>query len=268
MGKNKLLGIIIGLALLILVFPGSATAGPKTPSIDKSKLGQGLIAVEYDEAKRDEYLIRISRGAVSDDYKLTANAAYPLTAGNGDYKVTIGELVDGKRYKVVADENITLKLKDEKIVFLQSSNMINWNDKTKAVVKARELTKTAKNDQEKLALIYKYVVNNVKYDNEKAATIKSGYMVNLDAVFNTNTGICYDYATMTAAMLRSVGVPTKLVMGYHKDDKATYHAWNQVYVGDQWVTIDTTYDAPVIQAQQVTAMIKLDSLYADVHKIY
>ncbi len=46
-------------------------------------------------------------------------------------------------------------------------------------------------------------------------------------------------------MLRSVGVPTKLVMGYSKSDTSTYHAWNQVYLADEekWITIDTTYDA-------------------------
>ena len=45
-------------------------------------------------------------------------------------------------------------------------------------------------------------------------------------------------------MLRSVGVPTKLVMG-RKNDIKEYHAWNQVYLADnnEWINIDTTYDA-------------------------
>jgi len=34
-------------------------------------------------------------------------------------------------------------------------------------------------------------------------------------------------------MLRSVGVPAKMVKGYTTNFKE-YHAWNEVYVNDKW----------------------------------
>ncbi|MBU5438687.1 transglutaminase domain-containing protein [Tissierella sp. MSJ-40] len=43
-------------------------------------------------------------------------------------------------------------------------------------------------------------------------------------------------------MLRSQGIPTKLVKGYKNDLKA-YHAWNEVLLDNNWVIVDTTYDA-------------------------
>ena len=68
-------------------------------------------------------------------------------------------------------------------------------------------------------------------------------------------GICYDYAVLFAAMLRSVDIPTKLSMGY-KSDINYYHAWNQVYLNGKWVNIDTTYDAAYAQEDLSTSMIK------------
>jgi transglutaminase/protease-like cytokinesis protein 3 len=43
-------------------------------------------------------------------------------------------------------------------------------------------------------------------------------------------------------MLRSQGIPTKLIKGY-TDKVDGYHAWNEVLIDRQWVVIDTTYDA-------------------------
>ncbi|MGN7382731.1 transglutaminase-like domain-containing protein [Paenibacillus sp. SAFN-117] len=54
--------------------------------------------------------------------------------------------------------------------------------------------------------------------------------------------MCYGYSSLFAAMLRSVGIPAKLVMG-HSQYVTEYHAWNEVYLNNEWVTIDTTIDS-------------------------
>ena len=51
-------------------------------------------------------------------------------------------------------------------------------------------------------------------------------------------GICYDLASLFAAMCRSQGVPCKLTNGYVGN---VYHAWDQVYVNGAWQNIDPTY---------------------------
>ena len=66
----------------------------------------------------------------------------------------------------------------------------------------------------------------------------------------TGKGICFDYASLMAALLRSQGIPTKLVVGYSGD---AYHAWISVYLdeigwvdkiiefdGKSWSLIDPT----------------------------
>ena len=62
--------------------------------------------------------------------------------------------------------------------------------------------------------------------------MQSGYLPDLDQVLEKKMGICFDYASLTAALLRVQGIAVKLVIGYADN---TYHAWNEVYLSGQWV---------------------------------
>ena len=82
-------------------------------------------------------------------------------------------------------------------------------------------------------------MNNISYDRVLASSITSGelkaYIPNPDRTLSTGKGICYDYAALMAAMLRSQGIPTRLIMGQVPQG---YHAWNEVYLqGTGWVII-------------------------------
>jgi hypothetical protein len=76
-------------------------------------------------------------------------------------------------------------------------------------------------------------------------------------VEGANDGICYDFASLFAGMLRSIGIPAKLVKGY-ADNIDGYHAWNEVYIKetDEWITIDTSFDAQMKKAGKTFKMIK------------
>ena len=72
-----------------------------------------------------------------------------------------------------------------------------------------------------------------------ASQIGSGavttYTPDIEAIMSSRKGICFDYAAVMASMLRSQGIPTKLVMGYVPQG---YHAWNEVYFeGVGWVIV-------------------------------
>lgn len=81
--------------------------------------------------------------------------------------------------------------------------------------------------------IYNFVIKNISYDEEKAQNVSYGYLPNVDDTLASGTGICFDYAALMTAMLRSQNIPTKLEVGYSGD---TYHAWISTYVDDKgWV---------------------------------
>ncbi len=268
MKNNRLISIVLILSIIVLVYPGQVWANSTKPLINKANLEKGIISVDYEPTSQANYIIRINKGMKTYDYPVVPDGKYPLQIGKGDYKVVIGEQVAGKKYKAILSEDIKLDLKEPNAVFLQASYMINWHDRTKAIVKAKELVKPAKSDREKVGSIYNYIVNNIYYDYELAKRVQSGYIPDLDVTFDRASGICYDYATMMAAMLRSVGIPTKLIMGFHKDDLETYHAWNEVYLDGKWIVIDTTYDAVKVQAGIATPMIQNPIDYIAAYKEY
>ena len=60
-------------------------------------------------------------------------------------------------------------------------------------------------------------------------------MPNPDETLSSKTGICFDYASLGAAMLRAVGIPTKIVCGYVSPGQI-YHAWIMVYIDGTWTS--------------------------------
>lgn len=56
-------------------------------------------------------------------------------------------------------------------------------------------------------------------------------------------GDCNEHSTLFAALARSVGVPTRIVVGLvYVDGAFGYHAWNEVLGADGWVSVDATWD--------------------------
>ncbi|MOA41408.1 Transglutaminase-like superfamily protein [compost metagenome] len=113
---------------------------------------------------------------------------------------------------------------------------------------------------QKVQAIYNYVISNIKYDNQLAVKSTADYLPEIDRTFVTKKDICYGYSALFAAMLRSVDIPTKLVMG-NSDYVTTYHAWNEVYLNGSWVIIDTTVDAGWKGTTTTFEMIKNASKY-------
>ena len=191
---------------------------------------------------------------------------FPLQSGNGEYKVSIMENTEGNKYKFVLTEKISVSAGNSNSAYLGSIQMINWNTGMSAIKKAASLTEGLSNDEAKVKKIYNYVVNNIRYDYDKLNNLPSNYIPSIDSTYKSKSGICYDFASLTAAMLRSVGIPTKLVMGY-ADGVTGYHSWNEVYMGGKWVTIDTSYDSQMRENGASYSMKKSKSKY-QTSKVY
>ena len=107
---------------------------------------------------------------------------------------------------------------------------MNFNSASAAVQKGAELSAGVTDQLGVVSAVYNYVVKNLTYDTAKASSVQSGYLPNVDLVLAQKKGICFDYAALMTAMLRSQDIPTKLVVGYTGN---LYHAWINVYLEGQ-----------------------------------
>jgi len=61
-------------------------------------------------------------------------------------------------------------------------------------------------------------------------------------VLKNKVGDCNEHAVLTAALLRSAGIPTQIENGLvYLNGRFYYHAWNLAYIG-RWVTADAVFD--------------------------
>lgn len=101
-----------------------------------------------------------------------------------------------------------------------------------------EVTKGAKSEREKVARLVDFVFRHVE---EKA--LDRGYAPAL-ATLESGRGDCTEHSVLLSALLRSAGIPTRLVDGVIVDGgRAGYHEWVEVQVEGELVPADPTFGA-------------------------
>lgn len=216
--------------------PGEKTLGTDVLTVDVSRTGQGYVMVRY-TGSSDQASIRITGpDQVAYKYFLAPSDSYtslPLTGGNGSYEIDGYEHIADSRYSVLFRENMEIQLEDELLPFLYPSQYVSFTAASRAVSLAASTAADAGDDLDAVGAIYHYVIENISYDEEKARSVTSGYLPDIDETLETGKGICFDYASLTAAMLRSQNIPTRLEIGYSGD---IYHAWISVYTEETgWI---------------------------------
>ncbi len=157
----------------------------------------------------------------------------PLSDGDGAYQTGVYRNVQGTEYAMVMLAEFSVTLQDEFAPFLRPNQYVNYLTAPNTVAMGAQLCDGLESSLEKVAAVYDYVVQTLSYDEEKAATVESGYLPDLDEILEVQKGICFDYASMMTAMLRSQGVPCKLVVGYAG---TIYHAWISIWTEENgWV---------------------------------
>ena len=183
----------------------------------------------------------------------------PLQLGKGIYSIKVLENISGKKYRVVDKKQIDIK-EESKDLYLASNQPVYWTSQNDTIALGEEITKGLGSEEEKIKAVYDYITENIKYDYKKIKNIDDNYVPELDSVVQMKKGICYDYASLFAGMLRSQDIPTKLVKGY-KNDLDAYHAWNEVLLDGKWVLVDTTYDAALKESKKKISMKKAKDDY-------
>jgi len=184
---------------------------------------------------------------------------YPLTYGNGAYTIKVVEKRQARGRRAdcrVFLKKIQVKLSDEFTPFLRPNYRVNYDETTIAVKAAAMLTERATTNLEKANIIYNFVISNFTYDYraaEDAAKATRWQSTNLDRCWIKGSGLCGDLSALTVAMLRSQGIPAQMVYG-HTNEVANRHAWVKVYIDDEWILRDPTYDLDESEATYRSAI--------------
>ncbi len=221
--------------------------------VDYSHAEDGYVMARFTGETEKRLKVLLKGPSTTYQYNLPKGewTVFPLSDGSGDYQLGIYRNVSGKQYATVMAADFEARLTDEFAPFLRPNQYVNYALSTKAVATGLEVTAGREHPLEKVEAVYDYIVANLTYDDEKAATVKSGYLPVLDEVLESKKGICFDYAALMTAMLRSQEIPCKLVVGYAG---TTYHAWISVWTeesgwvdgaiffdGHQWKRMDPTF---------------------------
>ncbi len=238
--KKRLLAT--GISILLILSQGLTMADSALIRYNEKN---STVNVRLEADDYTKYKVMVQKSKKKYFYNVYDNdETFPLQMGSGAYRVVVYKNISGKKYRPIKNLGRIMKL-GENDVYLQSIQNISWDDTSKAVKIAKELSLDKAETEEQFKSIYEKVVKTVVYDNLKArmASKNHRYLPDIDETLLEGKGICYDYSSLMASMLRSLGIPTKMVHGRSKNTGKTYHAWNEVLINGEWVVVDSTIDA-------------------------
>ena len=142
----------------------------------------------------------------------------------------------------------------------EAISMVSDNSPVKL---AKTITASFDTQEEKAEAIYYWVTHNISYDyklyekmkkskgNKKKYSKKELEQKERKEIAKTlksKKGICQQYSNVFKALCEAVGIQCILVSGYAKANPmrsglGEKHAWNAVYLNDNWHLIDATFGA-------------------------
>ena len=219
-------------------FHADKAEGNEAVKLDLSAVKEGYVAVSATSKSRLKF--QVICGDVTYNYDMASDGTpsiFPLQSGSGAYRFRVMENVSESRYAELYSAGCDVMLENDFAPFLRTNDYVPYDKNAKCVTKAKEISSGAADAVGVVAGVYEFVCATVTYDREKASTVQAGYLPEPDETMKTGKGICFDYASLAAAMLRSQGIPTKMVFGYVSPNDL-YHAWNMFYTEETgWVTV-------------------------------
>ena len=208
-------------------------------TLDLTNTSEGYFMAAVSQKTSHRMKLRVTKDGETLTYDLNGNGdfeVFPFQLGSGKYEISLYENVSGKKYSSAGKLSVNVSLKREDGAFLYPNQYVNYTKTTKAVAVANQLC-AGKNEKETYTLIRKYIMENYAYDFIKSVTVAAGELPDIDGCYEKKMGVCQDLSALMVCMLRSQGIPAKLMIGYA--DK-NYHAWTVTYVADKEVFFDPT----------------------------
>ncbi len=131
------------------------------------------------------------------------------------------------------------------------------SDSPSIITAAAAITKNCRTDYEKIKAVHDWTADNLYYDLDYYYGYTGGTYALASDVLKYRYAVCEGYSNLFTALLRSVGIPVKGVLGYSIAGGGKWseelvsgpagdlpnHKWNMVYCDDRWLILDVTWDS-------------------------
>ncbi|HEV3472354.1 MAG TPA: DUF3488 and transglutaminase-like domain-containing protein [Actinomycetota bacterium] len=136
---------------------------------------------------------------------------------------------------------------------------------------ARDITEGAETDYDRVKAIEDYMRENYEYSIFSPVPPTGDDAVD-HFLFESDVGFCEQFAAATAVMLRSLGIPARVVAGYTTGERNAFtgyydvrasdaHTWVEVWFPPYgWYEFDPTFDVPPAQTE-IAELIPLARLF-------
>lgn len=254
----------------------------KYVKINTNTASKGYIEVQYIEPNGYNIEVNVNtkvanqRGTTGawhyyTTFKAPCTLKVALTYGNTEYTINVWSTMNGEYGNMPSKKaELTIKLSNVSQTggFLLSTGEVIYNQDMNFIKKANEIAATCSNGFEVVSKIYDWLTSYMSYKIYEETSVRH-YKCNLQTVYNRKAGVCYDYAVVLAAMLRSQGIPCKVVFGkYSNSTSGNGHAWNEVYItqsgsistnklaidGKKWCRLDPTLTSVNPYPESITFM--------------
>lgn len=117
-------------------------------------------------------------------------------------------------------------------------------------VKNDVLSKLTGDTYKDIIKIHDYLVDSIEYDK----TYKAKGSYSIYGALVTKTCVCEGYAKAFKYLANAAGISCEIMQGTGKDSSGDTerHAWNCVYLNDNWYYIDVTWDDPILIGNGIT----------------
>lgn len=162
-------------------------------------------------------------------------------AGDGEAFTTYTALFNDDFPILMAHQTPSVELPDDRYVELPD----DFSEAAGAL--ATELTAGAQSDLDRAIILENYFRSEFNYDPETSSPTQS-----IEDFLESQSGNVEAFAGTYAAMLRSLGIPSRVAVGFLpgtevEDDPGLFivrqgdaHAWTEVYLGSMWFRFDPT----------------------------
>ncbi|MDR6225898.1 transglutaminase domain-containing protein [Desmospora profundinema] len=212
---------------------------PQAPQAAETK---HLIVQTKKDGEQATYIIPVENYRFDDTFW--------LRFGKGTYEVTVNvpeitsEKRDYFRFFGVARYTVHNETDKDQRNLLPSRGIQSDSGEIRSL--AKNLIAGKGTEREKALAIYEYVSKQIHYDVTKFKTDAFEYDDSALKTLREKKGVCQDYSFLAIALLRSIGMEARFVEGVADGNR---HAWVEVKVDGNWITMDPTWGAGYLDGQ-------------------